>query len=163
MKAIRLHYRLFSEDETIALGKDLGVLLQAGDVVGLTGELGAGKTWFAKGVARGVGVPQDVAVTSPSFALVNEYEGRCALYHMDVYRLSRREEFFVSGLDEYFHESGVVVMEWADRWPDLLPPWRLMVCIDFSTHGPGRRVTVSGEHARALEILHELATIRPAT
>lgn len=163
MKISQLDYRLLSQRETIVLGRDLGALLQPGDVVGLAGELGSGKTWFAKGVALGLGVPEDVAVASPSFALVNEYEGRCALYHMDVYRLSRREEFFLSGLDEYFHEPGVVVMEWADRWPEVLPPWRLMVVICFSTPGPGRHVTVSGEHVRALEILQELTTIRPAT
>jgi tRNA threonylcarbamoyladenosine biosynthesis protein TsaE len=110
-----------SDRETIRLGKRLGAFLGAGDLVALAGEPGSGKTWFTKGVALGIGVDPGNVVTSPSFSLVNEYEGRCALYHMDVYRLETVEEFLSSGLEEYFFLDATVVMEWANRWPEVLP------------------------------------------
>lgn len=137
-----------SDHDTIRLGNMLGALLRPGDMVALAGEPGAGKTWFTKGVALGVEIPPAVVVTSPSFSLINEYEGRCVLYHMDVYRLDTVEEFFESGLEEYFFLDAVVVMEWANRWPEVLPGNSVIVEISIQAER-SRAITVSGRGERA--------------
>jgi len=107
-----------SEAETRAIARDLAGRLEPDAIVLLTGELGAGKTAFVKGLAEGLGVdPSDV--TSPTFTLVQEYRGgRLTLYHIDLYRLSPREVDDL-GLDELTASGGVVAIEWADRWTDL--------------------------------------------
>jgi tRNA threonylcarbamoyladenosine biosynthesis protein TsaE len=145
-----------SDQETINLGQDLGTVLTDGDVVALVGELGSGKTWFTKGLALGLGVSPDIIITSPSFSLVNEYRGRYTFFHMDAYRLKSVSDFLSAGLDEYFYEEGVVAMEWADRWPEILPDWRLKV--EFSIVGEhSRKITLSGSHKRAQRILKDVA------
>ncbi|MEY2411344.1 MAG: tRNA threonylcarbamoyladenosine biosynthesis protein TsaE [Verrucomicrobiota bacterium] len=108
-------------DETAALGEQWGRAAVAGWIIGLSGDLGAGKTQFAKGLARGLGVTS--RLQSPTFALVNEYEhGRLPLAHLDLYRLENADQIRGAGLDEYFHRpSGVVVVEWCERWPDFNP------------------------------------------
>ncbi|RJR22193.1 MAG: tRNA (adenosine(37)-N6)-threonylcarbamoyltransferase complex ATPase subunit type 1 TsaE [Desulfobacteraceae bacterium] len=124
--------------ETMELGQRLGEGLDAGDVVALTGELGTGKTCFAKGVALGLGLPPSSVITSPSFSLVNEYEGgRATLYHMDVYRLESLADFVSAGLEEYFYAGGVVLMEWADKWPEILPAGSIRV--HFNWEGESER------------------------
>jgi len=100
-----------SDDDTIELGRELGRVLHEGDVIALEGELGSGKTRFSKGIALGLEVSHHTIVTSPSFSLVNEYEGHHTLFHMDVYRLESVSDFFAAGLDEYFYQDGVLVME----------------------------------------------------
>ncbi|MGD8227942.1 MAG: tRNA (adenosine(37)-N6)-threonylcarbamoyltransferase complex ATPase subunit type 1 TsaE [Desulfobacteraceae bacterium] len=141
-----------SDEETISLGQRLGALLLEGDVVALVGELGSGKTWFTKGLALGLGVSPDTIVTSPSFTLVNEYKGRYTFYHMDFYRLEKLPEVLSAGLEEYLHDSGVVALEWADRWPDILPEKR--VTVKFLIIDECRReITFSAHHERAAEIL----------
>lgn len=144
-----------SEDDTIRLGKLLGALLAPGDLIALAGEPGSGKTWFTKGIVLGVGVGPGVVVTSPSFSLVNEYEGRFMLYHMDVYRLDKVEDFFASGLEEYFFLDAIVVMEWANRWPQVLPENSVTVEICIPAEG-SRRVIFSGRGDRAVRILEML-------
>src|SRR5690625_3096506 len=99
-----------SADETRQLGKQLAELAQPGTVITLTGELGAGKTVFAKGVAEGLQITE--RITSPTFTIVKEYDGTLPLYHMDVYRLEFTEEEI--GLDEYFFSDGISVVEWAE-------------------------------------------------
>jgi len=118
----------------------------------MAGELGSGKTWFAKGVGSGLGVPEESVITSPSFALVNEYKGRCPFLHMDIYRLEEVSDFLSAGLDEYFYGNGVVVVEWADRWPSILPEWRLEVKFEI-VDDQTRAITFSRDHPRAMEIL----------
>lgn len=110
----------------------------AGSVVELDGTLGAGKTTLAQGLAAGLGVRQDV--TSPTFALVQEYEGRLPLFHMDLYRLASEEEFELIGGWEYFGRGGVVVIEWADRLGNALPEGRWQVRLEWRSRG--RHVTV---------------------
>ena len=150
-KRITVH----STDETVRLGKRLGASLNAGDLVALVGELGSGKTWFTKGVALGIGVHPKTVVSSPSFALVNEYYGKCPLYHMDVFRLDSPDDFFSSGLEEYLNFEGVVIMEWADRFAPLLPHHRIWV--EFSIIGKqSREIVFSGSHPRAVEVLVSL-------
>ena len=150
-----LCYRTESPEETVKLGQTLGRLLEMGDLVVLAGELGCGKTWFTKGIALGVGVSPREVVTSPSFALMNEYEGDCRLFHMDVYRLETPGTFLDTGLDECFDGRGIVVMEWGDKWSEILPERRLNVA--FSIMGEdSRELLMTGEHPRAIEILEEL-------
>jgi tRNA threonylcarbamoyladenosine biosynthesis protein TsaE len=103
-----------SEDETSAAGARLGAQLRAGDVVLLYGDLGAGKTAFVRGLARGVGAPAD-DVSSPTFTLVQEYHGRVPLYHVDLYRLEPKEVDDL-GLEELVIGDGIVAIEWAERW-----------------------------------------------
>ena len=123
----RLKYLTKSDKETVTLGIELGNLLVAGDVVALMGGLGSGKTWFTKGIALGLGFGPETLITSPSFAIVNEYEAEETLFHMDLYRLNSQSDFLASGLDEYMGGNSIVVMEWADRWPEILPEWRIEV------------------------------------
>ena len=152
MKEICITQHSVSDRETINLGQKIGTLLVAGDVVGLVGELGSGKTWFAKGLALGLGVSPNTIITSPSFTLINEYEGRYKFFHMDVYRLESLSDLLSAGLDEYFYKDGVVAMEWADRWPEILPSWwlkvELIIMDDIS-----REIILSSFHPRASEIL----------
>jgi tRNA threonylcarbamoyladenosine biosynthesis protein TsaE len=108
-----------SPDETQALGERLGARLVAGSVVACTGELGAGKTCFLQGLARGLGVAGDV--TSPTFVLVNHYRGRLPVYHLDAYRTGSLTELVDLGLEEMLHGDGVTVIEWADKLLPLLP------------------------------------------
>ena len=102
-----------SEEQTRRLGRRFGELLEPSDVVLLSGPLGSGKTRFAQGIALGLGVSE--AVTSPTFALVNEYAGRLPLYHLDFYRLERPDEIQELGFDEYFFGAGVTVAEWPEQ------------------------------------------------
>lgn len=120
-----------SPSETIRIGKTIGISLQAGDVVALVGELGAGKTQFIKGLAQGVGVGKSVYVSSPSFTLINEYKGEIPFYHIDLYRLEEEKEAEELGLEEYFHGEGITAIEWADRIPSLLPAEFLCVNIHY--------------------------------
>lgn len=103
-----------NEEETTAAGERLGRGLRAGDVVLLYGELGAGKTAFVRGLARGLGAPE-ADVSSPTFTLVQEYAGRVTLYHVDLYRLEPKEVDDL-GLEELVSGDGIVAIEWAERW-----------------------------------------------
>lgn len=155
MKEKELAYLSTSDLETVEFGRKIAAFLREGDVLALIGELGSGKTWLTKGIALGLGVSPHMVVTSPSFALVNEYEGRCLLYHMDVYRLQSVSEFIDAGLEEYLYSGGVAVMEWADRWPEILPKEALNV--NFSIiDDQQRKITLSGNHARAAEVIDSL-------
>jgi tRNA threonylcarbamoyladenosine biosynthesis protein TsaE len=103
-----------SQEETEAAGARLAATIQPGDVILLYGELGAGKTAFVRGLARGLGAPED-EVSSPTFTLIQEYRGRVPLYHVDLYRLEP-PEIADLGLDELVCGDGIVAIEWADRW-----------------------------------------------
>ena len=144
-----------SDQDTVALGRRLGENLGAGDVVALVGALGSGKTWFAKGIGLGLGVGPQVIITSPSFTLVNEYQGRLTLYHIDLYRLETLSEALSAGLEEYLHTDGVAVMEWADRWPEMLPEKTVRVELRIIDEHC-RRITLSGRHPRARGIIGAL-------
>ena len=154
MKERSVTYYTSSDEETIKLGRRLGDALREGDAVALVGELGSGKTCFTKGVGLGLGIPADVIITSPSFSLVNEYEGRYTFFHMDGYRLESLSDFLAAGLDEYLYQEGVVVLEWADRWPEILPDWNVKVEVTI-VDDQSRKITLSGHHSRALEVLED--------
>ena len=150
-----LKYLTKSDKETVCLGQRLGESLMPGDLVALSGHLGSGKTWLTKGIALGLGVDPDMVITSPSFALVNEYDGRHTLYHMDLYRLSELSEFLNAGLEEYIYCGGVVVMEWADRWPEIIHEQNVLINIEI-TGDQQREITFSGDSCRAMEIIRSM-------
>jgi tRNA threonylcarbamoyladenosine biosynthesis protein TsaE len=109
-----------SPAETEKFGRQFAKKLSAGSVLALKGELGSGKTQFVKGLAAGVG--SAAAVTSPTFTIVHEYSGgRWPIYHFDFFRIEDRQSAMRLGLDEYFFDDAVSVIEWADRFPDLIP------------------------------------------
>ncbi|WP_409252634.1 tRNA (adenosine(37)-N6)-threonylcarbamoyltransferase complex ATPase subunit type 1 TsaE [Bacillus sp. SCS-153A] len=114
-----------SPEQTGEFAGRLGELLQANDVLTLEGDLGAGKTTFTKGLAKGLGVKRNV--NSPTFTIIKEYQGRLPLYHMDVYRLD--DSFEDLGFDEYFNGGGVTVVEWAHLIKEQLPDQKLAVTI----------------------------------
>ena len=109
-----------SPQETFDCARRFAESLRRGDVLALCGDLGAGKTQFVKGLARGLG--DETEVTSPTFTLIHEYSGgRLPLYHIDFYRLETADETLRTGLDEYLHGDGVTSIEWADKFPELIP------------------------------------------
>lgn len=112
------------EECSLALGKFIGSRLEAGDVVALWGELGAGKTLFARGIARGLSIPPQISITSPTFAFIHEYEGRLRLYHLDLYRVSHPDELDTLPWREALYGGGVAVIEWPDRLEADLPDER---------------------------------------
>jgi tRNA threonylcarbamoyladenosine biosynthesis protein TsaE len=120
-----------SPEQTQSLAERLGRLLRPGDVVALVGELGSGKTLFSQGLARGLGVPKTFYITSPTFAIINEYPGRVPFYHLDLYRVSDRAEFSELGLKEILYGRGAVAIEWAERLGGDLPAERLEVHLTF--------------------------------
>jgi tRNA threonylcarbamoyladenosine biosynthesis protein TsaE len=117
-----------SPEDTARAGERLAATLGPGDVVALTGEMGAGKTCFVQGLARGMGV--QARATSPTFVLVNEYRGRVPVHHVDAYRTARAAELVDLGLLELFDGDGVTVVEWAERAAALLPARAIHVHID---------------------------------
>lgn len=117
--------------ETFELGKQLGETAQPGQVFCLTGDLGAGKTVFTQGFAKGLGI--DAPVSSPTFTIVKEYqEGRLALFHFDVYRIGDLSEMDEIGCEEYFYSDGVCLVEWGDMIKELLPPHTVYITIQKS-------------------------------
>jgi tRNA threonylcarbamoyladenosine biosynthesis protein TsaE len=112
-------YETYSEAETLAIGKKLGEEAKAGQIYCLNGDLGVGKTVFTKGFAQGLGITEHI--TSPTFTIVNVYEGRLPFYHFDVYRISDEEEMYEIGCDEYLYGDGVCLVEWAELIKGLLP------------------------------------------
>lgn len=127
------------ETEMEALGVEIAAGLAAGSVLALVGGLGAGKTRLVKGLAKGSGFGGEV--TSPTFSLVHEYRGgRLPVFHFDLYRLKDDQELLGIGWDEFLDEPGIVVAEWADLFPDLLPPGTRWLHFEVLPEG-GRRVT----------------------
>ncbi len=140
-------------EATEALGRRVGALAQAGDVIGLIGDLGAGKTVFVRGLAAGLGADPE-AVASPTFIIVAEYRGRLPLHHVDLYRLEPSGVDLLS-LREYCYGSGVTVIEWCDRLPAGALDAYLLVRIDYGS--PGRRVTFEARGERAAALIASLA------
>lgn len=110
-----------SPEETVRIAKEYAGTVREGDVICLSGNLGSGKTQFVRGFVEGFGIPAD-AVTSPTFTIINEYEGDLPVYHFDCYRLKHFEEAVEIGAEEYLYGTGVCIIEWPDRISELLPP-----------------------------------------
>lgn len=131
----------YCAEETVALAESLAGELGAGDFVALTGDLGAGKTMFVKGLAKGLDIPEYRYVNSPSFVVLKEYTGRLELYHFDVYRLDLRGFCETIDHEKYFYGCGVTVVEWADKIGDILPEEYLEVGMEYGA-GDERRITL---------------------
>ncbi|MFN2590372.1 MAG: tRNA (adenosine(37)-N6)-threonylcarbamoyltransferase complex ATPase subunit type 1 TsaE [Actinomycetota bacterium] len=130
-----------SAEQTRAVGEAVAPILRPGDVLSLTGDLGAGKTTFVQGVGRGLGVEQPVV--SPTFTLVREYRGTLPIYHLDVYRLSRIQDVLELGFDEMIDEGALVLIEWGDAIEALLPESSLQVELHIADDGETRRILLS--------------------
>src|SRR5580698_247765 len=134
-----------SEDETIELGRRIAHQLPRRAVVLLIGNLGAGKTTLAKGIISGLGAAEPEEVSSPTFTLIHEYgEGR--VYHIDLYRLDRAEEVATLGLEEIFDRQAVVLIEWGERFLELMPEGRVEIRLE-AVGNEGRRIEIAGEEA----------------
>ena len=136
-----------SSEQTLDLGRILAQSLLPGDILAFWGELGAGKTCLIQGICRGLGVSERVYITSPTFVLINCYQGRLPIYHFDFYRLSCQDEIMELGYEEFFFGQGVCMIEWADRAEGLLPDEHIRILmqiispterrIEFMAYGPG--------------------------
>ena len=138
-----VHFQLKNLRDTEKLGNILGSLAEPGDVICLEGDLGAGKTTISQAIARGLEVPDNCYVTSPSFAILHEYEGRIPMYHMDFYRLQDAGEVEDLGFEEYFYLDGLTVIEWSNRAVDILPDERMILDIKINKNH-SRTVTLKG-------------------
>lgn len=120
-----------SSQETRKLGQEIAERLAPGDIVALIGELGAGKTVFAQGLAMGLGVPQRDYVSSPGFTIIKEHKGGFPVYHFDLYRVNNLDEVYDLGYEEYLYGHGVTIIEWAEKMEKLLPEEILRVNISI--------------------------------
>lgn len=134
-------------EATQALGRRLGEAAKAGDVIAAVGTLGAGKTCLAQGLARGLGVPPEHYVNSPTFAIMQVHPGRLPFHHIDLYRIADPDEALGLGLDEVIGTDGVAYVEWPARLPEVLPADTLWLAIE--PHGEGRRVRLVGQGPRS--------------
>lgn len=130
-------------EQTTELGVQIGKLANPGDIICLTGDLGAGKTHLSKGIAEGLGITDHI--TSPTFTIVNEYDGRLKLYHFDVYRVNDPDEISAIGFDEYIFSDGVSIIEWANYIEELIPEEHISINI---TKAPedinSRKIVIEG-------------------
>jgi tRNA threonylcarbamoyladenosine biosynthesis protein TsaE len=129
-----------SPEETIALGERIGRRLTKGSVVALRGGLGAGKTCITKGIARGLGIAEEI--TSPTYTIISEYQGALPLYHIDAYRIGGDEEFEALGAEELLYGEGVSVIEWSERIPRSLPADVVVVELELTAR-EGRKIRIS--------------------
>ncbi len=137
MKGIYLKtIKTFSSEETIELGKKIGSLLKPGDVIALEGTLAAGKTTFTKGIAQALLI--DEAITSPTFTVISEYEGKMPLFHFDTYRLADVDDFINLGIDDMLYGDGVCVIEWSEKVKDELP--KNTITIKLTAQDDGSRI-----------------------
>mgnify|MGYP001856380828 CR=1 FL=1 len=132
----------YSQDETEKIGYDTAIKALPGQVYCLSGYLGVGKTVFTRGLARGLGI--DEHISSPTFTIINEYEGRLPLYHFDVYRVADPEEMDYIGCDEYFFGNGVCLIEWAELIEDIIPENAVWIKIekDLEKGTDYRKITI---------------------
>lgn len=128
-------------DDMERLGREVGALCRPSDVISLRGSLGAGKTVFAKGVARALGITE--AIVSPTFTLVQEYEGSIPMYHMDLYRISSEDDFQMIGGEDMLYSDGVCLIEWSEIINDMLPDGTLFIQIAVNSD-QSRTVTLTG-------------------
>jgi len=141
--------------ETERLGYTLGKLLTGGEVICMTGDLGAGKTTMTQSIAKGLDV--DDYVTSPTFTIINEYKGRCPLYHFDVYRINDVDEMYDLGYEEYFYSDGVSIIEWADIIKEILPQERLNIEINKKDGIDNREIIIHGNGEKYINIIKLLS------
>ena len=158
-------FKTESPEETQALGEKLGKTLKRGDVIALVGDLGTGKTCLTQGIARGVGIASGEIVNSPSYILINEYNGAMPIYHIDLYRLENSEEIAELGLSEYMEGDGICIIEWAERIAETLPDTCIEIHITLAdanaSHGDAACAPISDspedENIRHIEIQYPIS------
>lgn len=160
MESIRIQLKNLSDTEK--LGRFLGETANPGEIICLDGDLGAGKTTLSQAIARGLAVPENCYVTSPSFAILHEYAGRIPMYHMDFYRLQDANDVFDLGFEEYFYLSGLTVIEWSTRASEILPEDRISLEIS-QDDDEVRTVTIHATNIFQERLLQILADFQPAT
>lgn len=146
-----------SPEQTEAVGNRLGKLLEPGDVVTLSGELGGGKTCFVRGVVASLAPASTGLVASPTFAILNEYPGQPAVLHYDCYRLRGSDDAIALGFEEQLSGNAVCLIEWPERIADLLPDDRLEVLFEYSGETQ-RCITFSSPGLRGIKLVEQLAT-----
>ena len=125
-------------EETHAIGMAIGSKLLSKTIITLHGDLGSGKTSFVQGLAKGLGVPENYYITSPTYNIINEYPGRQTLYHMDLYRIGDPDELYDIGFDEIIQDNGIVAIEWPDRLPEGLLIPDIEITIEITPHDTRR-------------------------
>ena len=152
----RREIQVQSREETAELARRLAAAVRPGDVVGLCGDLGAGKTYFASEVARALDVPESDVVSSPTFTIIHEYRGgRLPIYHLDLYRLRDSEELYELGVWEHYDGDGVCLVEWCDRFDELWPAEALVITLALGA-GETRGVVLEGD-GRGAELAAAIA------
>lgn len=146
-----MQWMVHTETETKELAKGIALHLHPGDVLALEGDLGAGKTTFAQGIAKALGVAG--RVDSPTFTIIKEYVGRLPFYHMDVYRLEGAGDEL--GLEDYFYGDGICLVEWASRVESLLPEETIWMQFKVQDNGE-RQITISATHPRVNQLCEQL-------
>ena len=152
-----LELELDSEADTLALARSIAAALEGGDVIGLEGGLGAGKTSFARGAVHGLGVPEETAVTSPTFALLHQYQGRLPIAHADFYRLSDEVDVDELGVDELLDEGAVLFVEWGRKFPRMAGRMVLWVELEIVSD-IARRARLHPQGARGDAIISAVRT-----
>lgn len=150
-----------SPEETQTAGRVLGEQAQPGDIFLLTGPLGAGKTCFTQGIARGLGVAG--YARSPTFVLATRYQGRLTLHHVDLYRINDSLEAWDLGLEEMLSSDGICVVEWADRAEEIFPEEALWIALDYVPEEGQRNLKFEKRSTRYLKMLEKLAQAFPAS
>ncbi len=162
LRTIEHHIISHCPEDTVRIGAFLGKYLAGGSVVALAGKLGSGKTCLTLGIARGLKVPKEIYITSPSYSIVNEYPGRLTLFHVDFYRLKDPSELEYVDLDEILEAGGVVVIEWAEKFPGILPEEHLFVSISIMDDQTRElHLTAYGQQAAyaVTRLLHDLSVL----
>jgi len=143
-------------EETLALGESIGKMISQGLAMALKGDLGAGKTTFVKGLAKGLGVSEDYYITSPTFTIINEYPALpLTLYHLDLYRLSSAEELDYIGFDDIVGDNHVIVVEWPDILKDISFPFDIEIRFEFDKHY-NRWISVFASGQKGINLLSKL-------
>lgn len=143
-------------EETLALGERIGKIVSQGLAMALKGDLGAGKTTFVKGLAKGLGVSEDYYITSPTFTIINEYPARAfTLCHLDLYRLSSADELEYIGFDDLLDDTHIIVVEWPDILKDISFPFDLEIRFEFDENY-NRRISVSASGQRGENLVGKL-------
>lgn len=146
--------RTRNENETIELGKKIAALLESGDILCLTGDLGAGKTAITKSIAAEIGIEEHV--TSPTFTIVNQYYGSVNLNHFDVYRIERIEEMYDIGYEEYFYSEAINIVEWANLIEELIPDEHIWIDIRIGEDSLERIFTISSRDEKIMKRIEVL-------
>lgn len=144
-----------SSENTFNIGLAIGRKADSGDTFALSGELGSGKTCFTGGLARGLDIGKEYSITSPTFTLINEYSGRCRLYHFDVYRLTQAGDLDDIGYDEYISGKGVVVIEWAEKIKEALPDDAIKVKFEYLEENK-RKIIIHGPANRIKKLIYDI-------